>query len=213
MILFYGQMRKSDAREEALRKLQRFVDGSEPELARFLVRNLGGFSNVVTYRELVDLVLSGRMTEEMMASWRQMYAKVISEGIVPLWTKAAETAGTQVASQRPGFAFDPWHRALVRWGERRTADLLTNSTAEMRRGVRAALARGGWGESLSVDELAQVIRPVVGLNEPQVRANQRYFRTLRENGTAPKNAREKALRYAARQHRYPGPWRTYRRSV
>lgn len=204
MILFYGQLRKYDAREDALEKLRRFVDGSEPELARFLVRNLGGFSHVVTYRELVELVLSGRATEELLARWRQMYAEVISQGLAPLWTKAGEAAGARVMSQRPGFVFDPWHSALARWGERRAAELLTNSAAEMRRGVRAALARGAWGEELGVDELARVVRPVVGLNTPQVRANQRYYRSLRENGVAPKKAREKALRYAARQHRYRG---------
>lgn len=205
MILPYDRARrvaKLDAREEALRRLRRFVDGSERELALFLVRNINGLSQAITYHELIEWVLTGAVTEEFLAEWRRQYAVTLSQVLLPTWERAAQTAGAQVMSLRPGFSYDPWSRGLARWGERRAAELLTNSTAEMREGVRAALKRGAWGESLGVDELARVIRPVVGLNTPQVRANQNYYRSLTEGGLSPAKAREKAVKYAARQHRY-----------
>lgn len=202
MILLYGQVRKAPAREEALEKLRRFVEGEEPGLALFLARDMGDLAQAVTYRELIDLVLAGKLTEPVLAKWRQMYAVVVSQRLSPAWTAAAQAAGAETESLFPGFRFDPWHSALAQWGQRHAAELVTNSTAEMRQGIRAALQAGGWGKNLGTDELARVIRPVIGLHKPQVRANQNYYKNLVENGMPPAKAQEKALLYAARQHRY-----------
>lgn len=66
-------------------------------------------------------------------------------------------------------------------------------------------------ERHSVDELAKMIRPCIGLTKPQAQANLKYYenmvKTLREQHprmkaeSIQKKARTAAMKYAERQHR------------
>lgn len=67
-------------------------------------------------------------------------------------------------------------------------------------------------EEMSPGELARVIRPCIGLTERQAQANLRYYNSIKEQmrkdhprmkeETIVRRARDKALKYAEKQHRY-----------
>ena len=67
-------------------------------------------------------------------------------------------------------------------------------------------------EDLTPNELARVIRPCIGLTERQAQANLKYYNHIKEQmrkehprmkeETIVRRARDKALKYAEKQHRY-----------
>lgn len=204
MILLADEIRKTDAREEALRQLRRFTDSQEPTLKRFLYRNQYKLENVVTYQVIRNALLTGSINADLLKEWQLCYSIFVSEMLMPLWDKAFQAVARKIERKRKGFYFDPFNRSVQRWTENRAADFVTNCSRATQLGVRAAVRRSAYHKELGVDELAQVIRPMVGLTKPQVIANQNYYNRLLDNGVKPKVAAERAIKYAARQHRYRG---------
>ena len=63
------------------------------------------------------------------------------------------------------------------WIQQRGAELITASSTEQRDAIKALLAQSV-RERHSVDELARLIRPCIGLTEPQAKANLRYYENI-----------------------------------
>ena len=98
------------------------------------------------------------------------------------------------------------------------AEWITQMSDEAKEAVSSMIQYTAKG-NMTVDELARVIRPTIGLTEPQSLANVRFYEetkkrlkekfmeanpTMKETTAerqAAKRARESALRYAGRQHR------------
>lgn len=87
---------------------------------------------------------------------------------------------------------------------------MTSSTEEQKKAIQAMLLKKTT-DKYSVDELARVIRPCIGLTEGQAKANLRYYENLKETlardhprmkkESIEKKAREAQIKYAAKQHR------------
>ena len=187
--------------QEVLEQLRAFLDAAEPELAAFLVSLWGYQGNAVTYRALREAILRGDLDPAMVEAWQQDYVRFVRERLRPAWEAAMEAA-TQELATRYNWVFDPMGDGVRQWTENRAADFVTACTSDQIEGLRAVVRMAAVLENVSVDELARVIRPMVGLYHGQTVANLNYYNTLIESGVSAAKARDKALRYAGRQHRY-----------
>lgn len=194
-------IQKSTETARVLRLLRSFLDSNEPSLVRFLVNTWNAQGQAITYKELREAILSGTISPEWLEDWMQDYSRLVKAHIQPAWEKAIEAAVEEIRRQYPAFYFDPMADGVRAWATDHAAEFVTNVTTTQIEGIRAAVQRAAVLEDLSVDELARVIRPMVGLTKPQTVANMKYYETLRGNGVTPKRARESSIYYSARQHR------------
>ena len=200
MIIFHNEVKKGMARD----RLVRFLDEAEPELILLLHHTWNSQGKAITYKELREAILRGDISPEWMEQWQQDYSRLVVNHIAPLYEKAMQAATEQLRTKYPAFSFDPMTEGVKRWTDTVGASFVTNSTTEQIQAVRWAVARASQLQDLGVDELARVIRPMVGLNRPQIIANMNYYNRLRKQGTGETKARELSIRYSARQHRYRG---------
>ena len=205
---------------EALDKLKSFLDASNPRLARFLVRMWDDQSAAITYKELREaLMRSGGLTPELLMEWQQDYSVFLNNTLKPMLWDAIKTGGEGTAAALArGAVYDPFLTGIENWLTVHGGEWVTQMTAEAQEAI-ASLTAYATGGNLTVDELARVIRPVIGLTEPQASANMRFYIKRRDEikerlmqnhpdmkesvaaRQAERRARESAYRYAARQHR------------
>ena len=184
-----------------LRLLRSFLDKNEPGLVRILVNTWRSQGNAITYKELREAILAGDVSPDLLEDWMQDYSRFVSNDLLPAWQKAMDAAAEEIRRKYPTYYFDPMGDGVRAWTESRAAEFVTNITETQIEGLRAVVQRAAVLEDLTVDELARAIRPMVGLTIQQTVSNMRYYETLRKNGISAKRARERAVRYATRQHR------------
>ena len=205
-IIFYNDksIRKASANHIALRQLYSFIDINEPKLARFLNNMWREQEKAITYKQIREAILGGELTPAMVESWQQSYSRFVAEHMLPKWEEAFKASATELNKKYPQFAFDGTAEAVREWNMNNAARFVTNSTTEQINGLRAAIRRATdlAKDGMNVDELSRVIRPMVGLTDRQTRANLNYYQKLIDNGMSKEKARDKSIRYSARQHRY-----------
>lgn len=188
----------------ALRQLRQFLDRKEPQLVRVLVNTWNAQGKAITYKELREAILAGDIKEEDLLEWWDDYTKFVVLHLRPAWTQAMEEAVIALKRKYPKWYFDPFAEGVQHWCEEGAARFVTEVTQTQIDGLRAVVQRAATLQDISVDELSHVIRPMVGLTHPQAVANMKYYETLIHGGMAEEKARDLAIRYAARQHRYRG---------
>lgn len=204
-IIFNDDVKKGiDGAGAARQLLLSFLDKTEPQLVRWLHHTWNAQGKAITYKELREMILNGYVTPEMIEEWQQDYSRFVVTYLAPLYVKAMEEATQQLTRKYPLFAFDPMSEGVKQWTETMGASFVTNCTEEQVRAVRWAVARAAQMQDMSVDELARVIRPMVGLNRPQTIANMNYYQRLRKQGMSAEKAREMAIKFSARQSRFRG---------
>lgn len=194
-------VRKAGA-PDVLDQLRAFLDVAEPELAAILVRLWGYQGNAITYKALREAILRGDLDTGMVMAWQQEYVRFVRDHLLPAWRDAMGAGAKSLAIPAADWIFDPMADGVQRWTDSRAADFVTSVTQDQIEGLRAVVHRAAAMEMLSVDELARVIRPMVGLYQGQAEANLNYYNKLIENGVSRQTALDKAIRYGARQHRY-----------
>ena len=205
-IIFYNdpKIRKASAKHIALRQLYSFIDINQPRLAKFLHNAWREQGLAITYKQIREAILGGELTPAMVESWQQSYSRFVSEHMLPKWEEAFKASATELKQKYPTFAFDGTAEAVRQWNMDNAARFVTNCTTEQIQGLRAAIRRATdlVADGMNVDELSRVIRPMVGLTDRQTRANLNYYQKLIDNGMSKEKARDKSIRYSARQHRY-----------
>lgn len=201
--------------QEVLRCLEEFLKSDtvmeEP------VEILCGFwedqQNAITYQELRKAVKAGGLTQETLKQWQQDYAYLVKTKLTPMWEKAMEVGALKqplVEAIAGGFVFQTQTPDILSWLRQRGAEFVTSCTTQQKEAI-AALVSKKMIEGHTVDELARMIRPCIGLTKEQAKANARYYdhvaATLKEKfptmrpKTIQKRAQEAAGKYAERQHR------------
>ena len=203
--------RTGDAGEDALRRLRSFLDAKEPEIVRLLARLWGDQQQAITYQELRTAILNGYIDEQTAQDWMNDYSHFVNEKLRPQWEDAMRAANARLEAEHPGLFFNAHDPGVQEWLSTRGGELITVIGWEQRQAINAMVGRAYAGE-WTVDELARAIRPTIGLNRPQAAANLNYYErtkaTLLQNNpsmreaTAEKRAREAAVKYAEKQHRY-----------
>ena len=186
----------------ALRKLRAFLDAAEPRLVYFLVNLWKDQGDAITYKELREAILVGEISEDYLAEWREDYSRFVTKRLLPEWEKAMAAAADSINADHPDWKYNPSAIGMYDWIQTRGAEFVTSVSETQIEGLRAVIRNAATLHTMSVDELARAIRPMVGLTLQQSIANLRYYEKLIGNGIKPKRALDLSIRYGARQHRY-----------
>lgn len=197
-------VQKSAAERLALAALRAFLDPEEPELVALLVNLWHHQGRAITYKQLREAILYGDISVIDWEQWQQDYAKFVTVYLRPKYVEAMQAAAAEIQRRHPDWYFDPYAEGVREWCETRAASFVTEVTNTQVDGLRTVIQRAAVMQDMSVDSLSRVIRPMVGLTKPQAAANLKYYQKLIEDGMSQKKARDKAIRYASRQHRYRG---------
>lgn len=197
-------VQKSPEELLALAALRAFLDPEEPELVALLVNLWHHQGRAITYKQLREAILYGDISVIDWEQWQQDYAKFVTVYLRPKYVEAMQAAAAEIQRRHPDWYFDPYAEGVREWCETRAASFVTEVTATQVDGLRTVIQRAAVMQDMSVDSLSRVIRPMVGLTKPQAAANLKYYQKLIEDGMSQKKARDKAIRYASRQHRYRG---------
>ena len=205
---YFRKAKKSKAGKDALTKLNDYLNANTAEPMYWLHNMFTNQQNAITYKELREAIRNGYMDEATLQAWQQDYAKFVVNRLAPMWQKAAQAAAPTI--DNGGWIFDAGGVGMTRYIADRGARFVTGVSAEAREAIQAMIGAGAAGQ-YTVDELARMIRPLIGLNKPQATANLKYYTQVRDNllaknpgmkkTTAEKRAQESAMKYAERQLR------------
>ena len=165
--------------QEALDKLNSFLDEECPEEVYFLTRFWNDQQKAITYRELKAAIINGYMDEKTLDAWQHDYSVFVTKFLEPAWMKAMETAAANLNIAGEGFRFDPMWTGITDWIRDHGAQFVTNSTAEQRKAISGLIADAHMSGESS-DQLSRAIRPCIGLTRQQAAANKRYYDHVKE---------------------------------
>lgn len=204
--------KKSYEAEEVLRRLNAFLDKNFEEPMKILRHFWQDQQDAMTYAELREAIKAGHLTDETARAWRHDYAKLVNDHLSHTWRNALALgpSGQPSMDNLTSFRLDMQKPGVLNWIGSRAADFVTNEVQEQKDAIRSVLMRGVTNQH-TVDEMARVIRPLVGLNKPQTIANYNYYnhmvKTLTEQhprtsaASIQARAQEAAVKYAEKQHR------------
>lgn len=195
-------IKKTFRRNNALTKLRSFLDANEPGLVHVLYRLWDSQKKEITYKEIRAAILSGDLDADYIEQWREEYAAFVMEYLYPEWVKAMDKAAAEFKTRYKGYVFNPMADSIADWTRNRAAAFITEVTDTQMEGLRAVINRAVQLDGLGADNLAHVIRPMIGLTRDQSLANMRYYENAIESGMKEVRAQEQAIKYAERQHRY-----------
>ena len=201
-------VKNSKEAQEIINRLEGFLTQESPQLVYWLGRLFEEQQNAVTYAELREAMLNG--FEQQIWKWQEDYARFVNEKLSPVWIAALQAGASQLQSRFNGFILNDSDINVKDWLRLHTGEFITNIGEDTRAAIKAILAHGqdaGW----TAQQMAEAVRPCIGLTRPDALANTRYRQhvydtLLKQNPgmnpqTAEKRAHEAALKYAAKQHR------------
>lgn len=195
--------------KEVLRRLEEYLKGG----CNVPVEILCGFwkdqRDAITYQELRQAVQDGAISPETLRLWSQDYSVLVADKLSGLWTDGIQ-AGMRGQPILDGLVFSLQTPGIWKWISERGAEFVTASTQEQKNAIAALLAKK-MRERHTVDELARLIRPCIGLTERDAKAAVRLYDSIVETlkkdhpRMKPESIRRKALdatqKYAERKHR------------
>ena len=136
---------------------------------------------------------------------------MVSNSLRPMWENAIVGGSKgQPILDNLAFEFNSQTPGINRWINERAASFVTVCTNEQKEAI-AALLSAKMREGHTVDELARLIRPCIGLTKGDAEANAKYYdnvvATLKHDhprmkaSSIRKKALEASRKYAERQHR------------
>ena len=203
--------KKSENSQEVLRRLEDYLKTGCDRPIEILCGFWKDQQDAITYQELRQAALAGILTAGTIELWRQDYSVLVSERLNNMWAKAvAAGPGGQPILDKVPLEFNTQSEGILEWIKERGASFVTACTEEQKDAVAALLTKK-MRDRHTVDELARMIRPCIGLTEGQAAANARYYDHIVETLTEEhprmsresirKKAREAAAKYAEKQHR------------
>lgn len=82
--------KKSQGGQNALNKLNSFLNAASAEPAYILHSTWTNQQNAITYKEIREAIMNGHMSESTFQQWQQDYSKMVSDKLSPVWVKAME---------------------------------------------------------------------------------------------------------------------------
>ena len=208
------------AQYEALHRLNSFLDANNPKLVRLLVSLWDNQQSAITYKELRESILRGYLTAEQLDAWRQDYAVFFNRHLRPILTDAVYAGGKDLMAARKLGAdvYAPMLGGIENWIDTHGGEWIEHVTSETRNAVSTMIQYAADGNT-TVDDLARLIRPTVGLTTQQSLATLHYYEGLCDSLKkdlldkypdmkettaeirAAAMAKESTIRYASRRHR------------
>lgn len=196
-----------------LERLRSYLTGNDAGPVELLCRFWDDQQKAISYQELRQLVIQGYLDDMTARMWQQDYAHLITEELPQVWRNAmAAGAVSQPIMDKVAdvFRFDSSTPGTMEWIRSRGAYLVTECTQTQKDAI-ALLLEEKMRSDHTIDELARLIRPTIGLTKQQTSAARNYYdhikKTLTEQHprTSPEKIEAKALeqttKYAERLHR------------
>ena len=193
-------------------RLKSLIDRNDPRAVRFLTRLWDKQKTDITYAELRQMILTGQIDSATIERWRQDYSRFVTGDLMPLWKDMIDGAVAAFSERWPTWAFDTGTEQIAEYTAHHAAELVTNSTGQQIEAIRTMVQRAATVQDLTVDQLAQIIRPTIGLYKGQAAANLNYYNNMRrfliknhprmKAASIEQRAKEAAIKYAEKQHRY-----------
>ena len=176
---------KSRVAQEVLDRLNEFLESADvtEEPVEILCRFWEDQQTALSYKELREAVKEGYISSETLQQWSQDYSYLVKTQINDMWVNAMKTGATKqplVEAIAGGFTFNTQTPGILSWLYQRGAEFVTSCTQQQKDAVAALLSKK-MIESHTVDELARMIRPCIGLTEGQAKANARYYDSIVAN--------------------------------
>lgn len=199
--------------KEVLRRLEEYLESAAVtgEPVEILCRFWEDQKNAITYKELRQAVQDGEISQETLRLWSQDYSVLVANRLNNMWTGAimAGVAGQPILDGL-AFGFNSQSPGILNWISERGAEFITVSTQEQKDAIAAFLTKK-MRDSHTVDELARLIRPCIGLTEGDAKAATRFYDNIVANlkkehpQMKAESIRRKAMdatqKYAERKHR------------
>lgn len=205
---------KAGNSQEVLDRLEEFLNSAE--VTGEPVEVLCGFwedqQNAISYQELRKAVQDGGISWETLQLWVQDYSILVSTKLSKMWSDAVKAgpSGQPVLDGLKGFSADTHTPGILKWIDDRGAAFVTACTEEQKNAISSLLTKK-MRDGHTVDELARMIRPCIGLTEGDAKAVARHYdsivATLKKEHPRmkPESIRKKALdaaqKNAERKHR------------
>ena len=204
---------RNQTAQEILDRLRAYLDSQNAQPVEILCGFWRDQQDAITYQELRELVKQGYLDEITARLWQQDYSVLVTERLPQIWGDAI-IAGSVSQPVMDGilssFTFNTQTPGIVEWVRSRGAYLVTECTQTQKDAI-ALLLEDKIRNTHTVDELARLIRPCVGLTKGQASAARNYYdnlvKTLTEQHprTKPESIQAKALertaKYAETLHR------------
>ena len=204
--------RHDEDAQAILDRLAAYLEDENSDFTEMLCGFWRDQQDAITYQEMRELVLAGYVNEVTARLWQQDYSELVKNRMPQIWNGAMiqGAANTPLLSSLPSFTFNTQTPGVIRWIQSRGAEMVTVSTQRQKDAI-ALLLEDKMRNAHTVDELARLIRPCVGLYRQQAAAVTNYYehmvKTLTEQHprTRPERIQLKALeqstKYAERLHR------------
>ncbi len=206
---------KSKGAQEAIDRLEKFLKSTD--VTGEPVEILCGFwkdqQTAITYQEIREAVKEGYISNETFCQWEQDYSNLVKAKLNDVWENAMKEGATKqplVEAIAGGFTFNTQSPGILSWLEQKGAEFVTSCTRQQKDAIAALLSKK-MIESHTVDELARMIRPCIGLTESDAKAASRFYdnivATMKKEHPRmkPESIRKKALdatqKYAEKKHR------------
>lgn len=186
---------------DILERLSSFIDYESPQLAEFLYGLWGDQANAITYHELRDAIMDGSLSLEYLRDWQQDYSKFIVEAYKPVAEKAIAQAAADLRTEYGAGFHDPMAAKVDSFIQEHGGQLIRQVSVEQYNAVNTLVRQAALTNTMTVDQLARVIRPCVGLTTRQAQTTKHFYQSLVDDGYSHKEAYKRQLVYAAKVHR------------
>jgi hypothetical protein len=203
--------KRSQEGKNALQKLNSYLNAASAEPTYLLTQIWNDQKNAITYKEIRQAIENGYMNIKTLQAWQEDYAGFVNQHLRQTWIDSMKAANATLTAQHPLYFFDPMDSGIQKWINEHGANWVTAISDEQKEAVQSML-NNSYSGAFTVDELSRAIRATVGLTKPQTTANLNYYNHIKTEMAKDhpkmkpediqKVAEDKALKYAARQHRY-----------
>lgn len=191
---------------DTLQVLRDYLNAREPKIQRWLYSTWNAEREALKYQEIRNAIRDHEIPLEWILQWQEDYSRFIVEVLDPEWRRAIQSAGGKIGElvekyAGRSFGFKPTGRRIEEWIQVRSGELAVNLSDMQREAVKLIIRRYTVDMPLSADELARVLRPVIGLTPKQAAAVARYRENLLAEGLDPKKVAHQVGNYAGFLHR------------
>jgi hypothetical protein len=145
------------------------------------------------YQEIRNAIRDGQLSEEVLERWRQEYVSLVTMRLEPY---QRELLAAMDKAADPRMVLAPTSKLMGDALRARNWNLVRNVTDEQRAAVRAVMAYQATREvPLTVNELAKVLRPMVGLTQREAKAVLRWRERLVADGYSARSIEHSVQNY------------------
>lgn len=203
--------RKSETAQQVLERLEKYLNENTEKPVEILCGFWKDQQDAITYQELREAVKAGYLDETVFRDWTQDYSVMMLEKMIPIWTASMEAGALAQPIIEPlKFSFDTQTPGVLNWINTRGGNFVTSCTRDQRQAI-AALLQKKITEQYTIDELARLIRPCIGLTKDQAKATSRLYNHVKatlekehprmKKESIRRKAMDTAVKYAEKQHR------------